>query len=112
MLDDEHRVAEIAQFLQRAEEAEVVPLVQSYAGFVEDVKDADELRPYLGGETYPLPFAAGEGPGLPGEGEVVEADVDEELEALPDLLENPAGDRPFLGGAGRDGRRGGGPPGC
>ena len=43
VLDDNDGVAQIAQLLQRTDEAVVVALVQSDAGLVEDVEHVDEL---------------------------------------------------------------------
>lgn len=42
MLDDEDGVPEIAQALQRLEEARIVPLMEPDARLVEDVEHADE----------------------------------------------------------------------
>ena len=60
VLDDEHRVAEVAQRLERPDQAVVVALVQADRRLVEDVEHADELRADLGGETQPLRLAARE----------------------------------------------------
>src|SRR3989475_765254 len=81
VLDDEHRVAEIPEPLERLEQAPVVPLVQSDGRFVEDVEHADETRPDLCRQTNSLPLAAGERARGPVQGEIVEADVHEEAEA-------------------------------
>ena len=40
MLDDDHRVAEIAEIAERLDEAVVVALVQADAGFVENIEHA------------------------------------------------------------------------
>src|SRR5690606_36277564 len=44
VLDDHHRVAEVAQVEQRAEQALVIALMQADRRLVEDVHDADEPR--------------------------------------------------------------------
>src|SRR4029079_12229960 len=44
VLDDEDGVAEIAEPLERADQAAVVALVEADGRLVEDVEDADELR--------------------------------------------------------------------
>ncbi len=44
VLDDEDRVAEVAQALQRAQQALVVPLMQADRGLVEHVEDACQAR--------------------------------------------------------------------
>ena len=58
MFDDDDRVAEIAQPLQRDEQAVVVALVQADRGFVEDVEDAGKAAADLAGEADSLGFAA------------------------------------------------------
>src|SRR5213083_716715 len=78
VLDDEHRVAEIPEPLERLEQAPVVPLVQSDGRLVEDVEHADETRPDLCRQTNSLPLSAGERARGPVQGEIVEADVHEE----------------------------------
>ena len=42
VLDDDDRVAEITELLERVEQPPVVALVQADAGFVEDIQHADE----------------------------------------------------------------------
>ena len=61
-------------------------------GLVEDVERADEARAERGGELDALGFAAGERGSEAVEGEVVEADLVEEVDALADLFEDLAGD--------------------
>ena len=92
VLDDDDGVAEIAQLLERGEQARVVALVQSDRRLVEDVEHADEPRADLRRETNALRLAAGERFGRAAEREVVEADVDEEAQPLAHFLENRAGD--------------------
>jgi hypothetical protein len=57
VLDDEDGVAQVAQLLQRGDQALVVALVQPDGGLVEDVKHAAELAANLGGESNALAFA-------------------------------------------------------
>ena len=97
VLDDEHGVAEPLQPLQRPDQLVVVALVEADRGLVEDVEDADELRADLGREPQPLGLAAGERLRGPVELEVADADVVEEGEPLPDLLDDPVPDQ-LLGG--------------
>ena len=92
VLDDDQRVAEVAQPDQRLDQPVVVPLVQADARLVEHVEDADQARPDLGREPDSLRLAAGQRAGGAVEGEVVQPDVDQEAEALVDLLEHPNGD--------------------
>ena len=60
VLHHDHRVAEVAQALQRAEQPLVVALVQADARLVEDVEHADQPGADLGGQADPLRLAAGE----------------------------------------------------
>ena len=92
VLDDEHRVAEVAQALERADKPRVVALVQTDAGLVEDVEHAHESGADLGREADALGLAPGERRRAALEGEVVEPDVDQEAQSLPDLLDHPRGD--------------------
>jgi hypothetical protein len=58
VLDDDDRVAEVAQLLERGEQPPVVALVQPDARLVEDVEHADEARADLRGEPDALRLAA------------------------------------------------------
>ena len=68
VLDDEHGVAEVAQALERPDQAAVVALVEADRGLVEDVEDADQLRADLRREPEPLRLAARERPWPHGRG--------------------------------------------
>ena len=94
VLDDDDRVAEVAQPCQRVDEPPVVALVQADRGFVEHVQRADETGADLAGEADALGLAAGQRAGRPRQREVVEADVEEEPEPGVDLLGDPLGDHP------------------
>ena len=92
VLDDEHRVAEVAQAHERVDEPAVVALVQPDRRLVEHVEHADEAAADLGGEPDALRLAAGERAGRPDKREVVEPDVEQEAHAGVDLLDHPLGD--------------------
>ena len=92
VLDDDHRVAEVAQLLERGEEPRVVALVQPDRRLVEDVQHADEPRTDLRRQPDALRLAARERLGRAAEREVVEPDVDEEAQTLAHFLEDRAGD--------------------
>src|SRR5205085_10402907 len=76
VLDDDDGVAEVAELLERGEQAAVVTLVQPDGRLVEDVEHADEARADLRGEPDALRLTAGERLGRAVEREVVEADGD------------------------------------
>ena len=62
MLNNYHRVAEVAQLLERGYQQVVVALVQSYARLVKHVKHADKGGAYLRCKADALCLAAREGP--------------------------------------------------
>ena len=92
VLDDDHRVAEVAQPHQRLDEALVVALVQADRRLVEHVEHADEAAADLRRQPDALRLAAGERGRRAVEREVVEADVEQELQPRVDLLDHPLGD--------------------
>ena len=92
VLDDDHGVAEVAQPDQRLDEAVVVALVQADRRLVEHVQHADQAGADLDGQPDALRLAAGERGRRPFEREVVEADVEQELQPVVDLLDDALGD--------------------
>ena len=96
VLDDDDGVAEVAQVLQRFEQAGIVALVEADRRLVEHVEHAGQARADLRGEADALALAAGQRAGGAGERQVVEADIDQELQALADLLEDALGDLVLL----------------
>ena len=83
VLDDDQGVAEVLEPDQGLDQPLVVALVQPDRRLVEHVEDADEAGADLGGQPDALGLAAGERAGRPVEGEVVEADVEQEAAAAP-----------------------------
>ncbi len=86
VLHHDHRVAEVAQFRQRLQQPRVVALVQADGGLVQHVHDAGETGADLRGQTDALCLAAGQGLGRAVQGQIVEADIDEEGDAGDDLV--------------------------
>ena len=78
VLDDDHRVAEVAKPLERPDQLRVVALVQADRGLVEDVEDADQAGADLRREPDPLRLAARERRRRPLERQVADPDRDEE----------------------------------
>ena len=93
VLDDDDGVADIAQPLERPDEARVVALVEADRRLVEDVENADELRADLRGEPEPLCLAARERRRRAIQGQIPDADVVEERQALADLLHDAVADQ-------------------
>ena len=92
VLDDDHRVSEIAQPHERLDQALVVTLVQPDRRLVEHVQHADEAAPDLRREADALRLAARERAGVAVERQVVEADVEHELQPFEHFLEHALGD--------------------
>ena len=88
VLDHDQRVADIAQPLQSADQARIIPLVEADARFVQDVEHAHQRRPDLRRQTDALRLTTRERVRTPFQGQVVQADINQEAETLPDLLEN------------------------
>ena len=103
VLDDQHRVAQVAHALQRLDQAGVVARVQADARLVQHVQHADQARADLRRQPDALRLAAGERAGRAVERQVVQPDVDHELQPGADLLEDAVGD--LAAGACRADRR-------
>ena len=97
MLDDDDGVAEVAQALERVEQARVVALMQPDRRLVEHVKHAGEAGADLRGEPDALALAAGQRAGGARERQIIEPDIDQEFQPRADLLEDAAGDLVLLG---------------
>ena len=79
VLDDEHRVADVAQVFEDLDQPGIVARMQADARLVENVKRADEQRAEICRELYPLSLAAGKRRRETAERQVIEADLDEEF---------------------------------
>src|SRR3546814_17529899 len=73
---------------QRLQQALVVALVQADGGLVQHVEHAGKAGADLRGEADALALAAGKAAGAAAERQVVEPDVDQEAQALVDLLQD------------------------
>ena len=91
VLDHDHGVAEVAQPLQRVEEACVVALVQADRGLVEHVEHAGQPGADLRGEPDALALAARQRARRARQGEIFETDVDQKAQPLADFLEHAHG---------------------
>ena len=92
MLDHDHGVALVAEALERLDQAVVIALVQPNGGLVEDIEHTHEARADLRGQADALRLAAGERRRGAGEGEVIQAHVHQEAQALDDLLHDTPAD--------------------
>ena len=105
VLDDEHGVALIAELPEDGDQPLVVARVQADRRLVEHVERADQRRAERRGQVDALRLAARQRRRQPVEREVVEADVAQEAQAPPDLLQHLVGDRRFLLGTAAGRRR-------
>ena len=81
VLDDDDRVALVAQLRERVEQLVVVARVQADRRLVENVEHADQSAADLAGQADALRFAAGERRGGAVERQIVEPDVAQESRA-------------------------------
>ena len=96
MLDHDHGIAEVAQPFQRLQQPRIVALVQADRGLVEHIEHAGQPRADLRGEPNALAFAAGQRAGGARQGQIIQADVEQEREPLADFLEHAGGDLVLL----------------
>ena len=88
VLDDDERVAQVAQRDERVDEPPVVALVQADARLVEHVEHPREAGADLGRQADALCLTARERGRRAGEVEVAEPDPDQEVEADLDLAQH------------------------
>ena len=91
VLHHDQGVAQIPQMLQRPQQLIVVPLVQTDGGFIQNIQHAHQRRTDLGGQPDPLALAAGKGSRRPGQGQVAQSHIRQELQAGLDLLDDLLG---------------------
>ena len=96
VLDDDERIAEVAQTFQGGEQLVVVALVQADGRLVEDIEDAHQARADLRRETDALRLAAGERRARARERQVFQTYRAQEAEAVFDLLQNALADAHLL----------------
>ena len=91
MLHHNYGIAEVAQRLQRVDEAAVIALMQSDAGLVQNVEHVHELASYLRGKTYALAFSARQAHRGTRKGKIVQSHIQEKTQAGADFLHNLSG---------------------
>ena len=96
VLDDQDGIADLAQFVQDADQAAGVARVQADGRLVEHVAGAHQARSQTGGELDALRFAAGERGGEAVERQVFQAYIVQKFETLADLDQDLFGDGGFL----------------
>jgi hypothetical protein len=98
VFDDDHRIADVPELFESLQQALVVALMQADRRFVEHVHHAGQPGTDLRRQADALCFAAGERFCRAVERQVVEADVDQELQAIADFLEHLLGDLRLVAG--------------
>src|SRR6266704_748812 len=88
VLDHDHGIAEVPEPPERVQQPLVVPLVQADGRLIQDIQHADQAGTDLRGQADALALSAGERGRGPIQRQVVQADVDEEAQALPDLFQD------------------------
>ena len=88
MLNDNQRIAQITQMLERFQQLAVIALVQTDARFVQNIQHACQPAAYLRCQTDALRFAAAERTGASVERQVIKAYVIEELQTRHNLLQH------------------------
>ncbi len=101
MLDDDHRIAEVAQALQRLQQPRIVPLVETDGGLIQHIEHAGEARADLRCQPNTLALAAGKRAGRAGKGEIIQAHIHEEAQTLANFLQDARCDLVLLGVEGR-----------
>ena len=97
MLDQNERVAQVAQMLERSEQAGVIAGVQSDRRLVEDIENTRQSAADLAGKTNALALAAGKRRRAASQAQVIEADVDQKFQAIAHLAQQVARDVLFVG---------------
>ena len=89
------RIAQVAELLQGVQQPAVVAGVQADGRLVEHVEHAAQAAAHLGRQADALHLAAGKRGGGPGQRQVVQAHVDQELQPVANLARHLAGDLPL-----------------
>ena len=91
VLHHDQGIAQVPQVLQSRQKLIVVPLVQANGGLVQNIQHPHKGGANLGRKSDPLAFAAGEGPGPPGQGQIAQAHIRQEPEPGGDLPDDLLG---------------------
>ena len=92
MFDDQHRVADVPQPPQRAQQPLIIALVQADGRLVQHIQNPGQPRADLGCQPDALRLAARQRGRGAAQRQVVQPDIDQELQPLLDFLEDAARD--------------------
>src|SRR5690606_970691 len=98
VLDHDHGVADVTQVAQGVEQAIIVALVQTDGGLIKNVHDAYQAGTDLAGQSYALGFTTGQGFGAAAQGQIIQANVIQEAQAVLDFLQYFFRNTGFLAG--------------
>ncbi len=87
VLHHDDRITQVAQFLQRTDQALVVPLVQTNRRFVEDIQHVDQLRTNLRGQSDALALTARQRGRLTVQRQIIQSHVQKEIQSGAYLLQ-------------------------
>ena len=91
MLHHNHRVTQVAQFLQGMDQSLIIPLVQAYAWLIEDIEHIHQLRTYLCCETNALTLTTRQGSRPTIQGEIIQSYIQQEFQSGTNFLQNLCG---------------------
>ena len=97
VLDNDQGVAEVAQPLERRQQAVIVTLVQSDARFIQDIENTGESGTDLCGQTDPLRLASRKGHRRPIQAEIVQTHIQQEPQTHADLSQHEVTDLNLTG---------------
>ena len=97
VLDQDQRIAKVAQMRERCKQPRVVARVQANRRLIEHVEDAGQSAADLAGKSDALALAAGERRRAAGQAQVIKPDVDQERQAIADFPQQVARDVLLVG---------------
>ena len=92
VLHHQHRVAHVAELLERVEKPAVVARMEADRGLVEHIEHAAQLGADLRGQPYALRLSARQRGRRALQAQVVQPHRREKLQPPPDFIQHPAGD--------------------
>lgn len=81
MLNDNERIAQIAQFFQRGQQTVIIALMQADARFVQYIKHTLQTGTDLGSQTNTLSFSSGKRTGRTRQSQIIQTDIQQEIQA-------------------------------
>ena len=93
MFDNDNGIADIAQALERLDQALVVTLMKTDRGLVQNIEHAHETRADLRCQANTLCLATGKRRRGTIERQIVKSDIDQKAQALQDFLNDAPADK-------------------